>query len=283
MSCCYYNGAGNGSNCYELYNKQNLAPDLQLIACAAEEIVNTLGQHISYYVNTYDPAAADNLYGEHPTSIFAAPQDIKMYIQLTENALKLSRFGFAAEDDITGLVSIVGFTNAFSGLGIFEALNQDIEPKSGDVFQLIEYGSDRPRNRNGTFFEITERLDQDIATINPLGGHYLWHLKGKRLEYSFQPGIPGEMGNDQVYDDAYAGKLISDIEGTMTNPKVYSQNINADSANIFDQPANDNTGVYGTYSSTDTPYITTLSASQLTTDANVLLKTETDSQISPGL
>jgi hypothetical protein len=45
--------------------------------------------------------------------------------------------------------------------------------------------------------------------MNPLGGHYLWRIKAKRLEYSFQPGITGERGNDQVYDDTFAGVLTS--------------------------------------------------------------------------
>ena len=280
-NCCYYSGAGNGSQCYEMYNKQNLSPDIQLISCVAEELINSMGQHISYYVNTYDTNAADNLYGEHPTSVFAGPHDLKMYITLTENALKLSKFGFAPDDDVMGLISINAFTNTFSGLGIYEGLNQDIEPKSGDIFQLSEYGSDRPGDRNGTYFEITEKLDQDIATINPLGGHFVWQVKGKRLEYSFQPGITGEQGNDQVYDDAYSGKLASDITGEgMSNNKAYNQNINADSAtNVFDMPANDNTKVYGTYSGSDVPLVNTLSGTQILVDTGQKLATDTGTYI----
>ncbi len=45
--------------------------------------------------------------------------------------------------------------------------------------------------------------------MNPLGWHYLWRIKAKRLEYSFQPGITGERGNDQVYDDTFSGVITS--------------------------------------------------------------------------
>ena len=76
---------------------------------------------------------------------------------------------------------------------------------------MTEYGNDRPGDRGGNFFIITERRDQDVSSgqMNPLGGHYLWRIKAKRLEYSFQPGITGERGNDQVYDDTFAGVLTS--------------------------------------------------------------------------
>ena len=46
-------------------------------------------------------------------------------------------------------------------------------PNAGDVFQLTEYGDDRPGGKDGKIFEITERMDQMIGEINQLQGHYV--------------------------------------------------------------------------------------------------------------
>lgn len=213
MSGCYYSGAGNGQNtgCYELYSKDRLRPDIELIHNAAQETVNLLGQKIEYYVNTYSPLCADNTYGEQPTMVYWGPKLMKIVIELNESALALSRFGFNADDEITGYFTIRGYTSAFAGEVIYDRLQQEVAPKSGDVFRMTEYGNDRPGDRGGNFFIITERRDQDVSggQMNPLGGHYLWRIKAKRLEYSFQPGITGERGNDQVYDDTFSGVLTS--------------------------------------------------------------------------
>ena len=42
MQNCYYAGAGNGSLCYELYDKGRLAPDRQVLANVAEEMVQSM-------------------------------------------------------------------------------------------------------------------------------------------------------------------------------------------------------------------------------------------------
>lgn len=208
---CYYSGAGNGSTCFSLYDKQRLAPDIELIHNAAEEVVQKLGQRIDYYVSTFTPLCADNTYGEEPTSVFWGPKQLKIVIELNESSLALSKFGFNADDEVTGYFTIRGFSDSFVGEQIHQMIQQEVAPKSGDVFQMTEYGSDRVGERGGNFFEITERRDQDISSgqMNPLGGHYLWRIKAKRLDYSFQPGISGERGNDQVYDDTFSGVLSS--------------------------------------------------------------------------
>ena len=210
MSGCYYSGAGNNSGKYELYSKDRMRPDIEVIHNAAQETVQLYGQKIEYYVNTFSPLSANEVYGEQPTMIFWGPKQIKAIIELNESGMSLSRFGFNADDEITGYVTIRGFVSAFAGEVIHERLQQEITPKSGDIFQMTEYGNDRVGDRGGNFYEITERRDQDVsAGINPLGGHYVWRFKAKRLEYSFQPGITGERGNDQVYDDTFSGLLTS--------------------------------------------------------------------------
>ena len=210
---CYYTGAGNGSLCYEIYNKDRLQPDRAVIDNAAEEFINLQGQKVTYYVSTFSPLCADNTYGEQPTSVYFTPKTLKLVIELNESSLALSRFGFNAEDEITAYVSIRGYAKVFENDDIYDRLQQEVAPKAGDVFQMTEYGNDRPGNRGGNFFEITQRRDQDISSnqMNPLGGHYLWQIKAKRLEYSFEPGLSGERGNDQVYDDTFSGIVSSNF------------------------------------------------------------------------
>ena len=160
------------------------------------------------------------MYGEQPTMVYHGPYTLKMIIQLNESALSLSKFGFNAEDEITGYVSIKGFKRIFENDYIYDALSQSVEPKAGDVFCMSEYGSTRPHGRGGKYFVITERRDQDISDINPLGGHYTWRITAKRLEYSFQPGISGESQNHQVYDDTFAGLLSTNITEDPFNVSV---------------------------------------------------------------
>jgi hypothetical protein len=236
---CYYSGAGNGSLCYELYDKSRLAPELELISNSAEEAVNLLGQKIEYYINTYQPASADNLYGEQPTMVYHGPYTMKMIINLNESSLALSKFGFNADDEITGFISIKGYKRIFENTWIYDGLDQSVEPKAGDVFCMSEYGSTRPGGRAGNYFIITERRDQDVSDINPLGGHYVWRIAAKRLEYSFQPGISGESQNDQVYDDTFAGLLSTNITEdpfVAGVPSLYIENISE--AQFFDELGN---------------------------------------------
>lgn len=225
---CYYSGAGNGSLCYELYDKGRLQPDMELIQNTVDEAINLNGQKIEYYVNTYQPISADNLYGEQPTMVYHGPFLMKMIIQLNESSLALSKFGFNADDEITGYVSIRVYKQIFENHWIYTSLDQPVEPKAGDVFRMTEYGITRPHERAGNFFIITERRDQDISDMNPLGGHYTWRIAAKRLEYSFQPGISGESKNDQVYDDTFAGLLSTNItEDPFANniPVTFVENI----------------------------------------------------------
>ena len=248
MAGCYYDGAGNNTNCYELYNKTSLSPDIDLINNIVEQTINSMGQHVNYYVNTYNTLSADNIYGEQPTSIYNGPHDLMIYIKLSENAFTLSKFGFSSEDEVTGYVSINGYLSAFNGKNVYPNLVQEVVPKSGDVFQMVEYGNDRYGNRGGNFFEVTERTDQDNAELNPLGGHYMWRLKAKRMDYSWQPGLTGERGNEQVYDDTFSGILSSTITGQLSSdPKSYDYDVNNISQTVvFDMSIN-NTSVYGDY------------------------------------
>ncbi len=122
----------------------------------------------------------------------------------------------------------------------YETFGYGKEPKSGDLFQLTEYGSDRPGGRSGNIYEITQRLDQDIAQINALMGHYVWLIKAKRFEYSFEPGVTPEAQNDQIFDDT------KNIYASGAN-KPYANSVDNDSKQIFDYTQTDFSNVYGGY------------------------------------
>jgi hypothetical protein len=145
----------------------------------------------------------------------------------------LGKWGLEASDDITAYVAISSFYTAF-GAGK--------EPKSGDVFKLSEYGEDRPGDRDGKLFEITQRLDQDNTTMNPLMGHYVWQIKAKRADFTFQQGLTAEKGSDQVHDGTVIGGLSSQ------QTKTYDDSADADSKKVFDYTKfGDNDDVYGDY------------------------------------
>ena len=120
---------------------------------------------------------------------------------------------------------------------------------------MSEYGDDRPNNRQAKYFEITEKLDEDVAQINNLAGHYVFLIKAKRLDYSFEPNIPfnnltsGISGNSQIYEDTFAGRLSGSVnEQSQTKKEDYDlYNVdNVSKEDVFDMSIND-TDVYGDY------------------------------------
>lgn len=205
-----------GTNCVRSYpfkyttstlrltDKENNQCERQVYSNYWREQIDMYGQKIDYYLNKTSTLSADNIYGEEPLAGFLPPRSIIAGIKLTENALILSKFGFQSDDQVTAYIHISSFYAVFPPY---------TEPKAGDVFKLTEYGSDRPGERDGKMFEITERVDQDNSQINPLMGHYVWMLKAKRFDYSFEPDIVFEKGSSQVHDDTGYGT----ISGTGTS------------------------------------------------------------------
>lgn len=228
------------NGCFRFLDKDKNECERALVSNALREQINLYGTKVTYYINTYNPAlTADNFYGEQPLSEYGIPISFIAFIDLNENSLLLSKFGFQSEDEITMYIHISSFYEAYNTPVLSALFNgYAIEPKSDDVFKLTEYGSDRPGERDGKMFQITERLDQDINKINPLLGHYVWLLKAKRFEYSFEPGLTAEKGNTQVFDNP----KDNNAQGADKN---YSFDINIASKQVFD--GKNNTSVYGDY------------------------------------
>jgi len=263
--------------CGQFFNPVNMQADQLIFDMAFRDIINNFGIPVDYYVHTYNLSAADNFYGEHPLAPFQGPFSLMMYIELTEAAPSLSRFGFVSDDDLTGFLHIQTFTETMSSLVNYASFAQSIEPKSGDLIKVWPLGCDRPNGRGAKVFEVTERMEQDIAAINPLLGHYVYRLRAKRFELSFEPNAPIESENNQVYENEFSGSLSSTITGepsaltteifelllsegdllittesstvssVASDPKSYPGDINQTSKDdVFDMSIND-TDIYGKY------------------------------------
>ena len=243
-NCLPFAGIAN-PNC-KIFDISNFQGEQIIFDSAYRELINGFGVNINYFVNTYNLSSADNLYGEQPIKRFSTPQTMKMYVEISNNAIALQKFGFVSDDEFTGYVHIDTFTTLFSALNVHVPNGQRVEPKSGDVIELTDLGYCRPGNRGPRYYEITERVDQDIPSINPVYGSYIYRLKGKRLEYSFEPGLSSESGNNQVFDNSFSGVLSSNIQETSV-PKSYPGNVDTESVTkVYNQDAN-NTDVYGGY------------------------------------
>ena len=194
------------------------------------------GTVIDYYVNGTTLDTMDPLYGEEPGLVFKSPKKMIFAITLNENAVVLQKFGLVSDDELTGFIAIESFNLAMSS-----AETSYAEPKAGDVIELSEFGSSRPGDRGAKKFEITERLDQDVQQLNPLLGHYVWLIKAKRFDYSYESGINAEPGLNQLTDDTYHGGLSANNDTKLEDSPIFFNDVDRESRNIFDY------SVYGDY------------------------------------
>jgi hypothetical protein len=239
-----------GVNCIQIYpnngyqpsalrftDKDNNYAERLLYSNYWREQIDKYGQKVLYYRNKYDVDTADNIYGEQPLAGYMAPRPVIMGIVLSENALVLSKMGFQSDDMLTAYLHISSFYSVFP---------TDSEPKAGDVIKLVEYGSDRPGERDGKLFEITERCDEDNSQINPLMGHYVWMLKAKRFDYSFEPDIKPEKGSNQVHDDTNYGLMENNVTPTVRVSSYPGDADNQSKDEVYNMNVN-NTLTYGGY------------------------------------
>jgi hypothetical protein len=242
------------------------------------EQIAQYGMQINYYINLYSLSAHDFFYGEQPLAGFYTPVPMIMALTLNNDSIILSKFGIQGNADITALVAIKTFTStltssSLSGIGRLYTY----EPKAGDLIELSEYGSTRPNGRSGQIYEITERVDQQGGTNNQLMGHYVWIIKGKRFDYTYEPNSPRESLNKQVYDNKYDGLVPLNagdvnVNARIIENKAYPQTVDKQSReNVYNYISNANaplsgylsysgysgitgnpdTGVYGSYDDTN--------------------------------
>ena len=249
----YFEGANNlNPDCKPRFgNKDTSSSEQDLIGGFIGEAICQYGTQVAYYVHTYNPLSADNLYGENPTAAYSGPTLMTIMVEpMAEDALYLSQFGWRADDEFTAYITFTAFASAFAGQTVFTDLNQPVEPKSDDIVQLVEYGSTRPGDRGGKYFILTERTDQDISSMNPLGGHYMWRFRAKRFEWSFEPGLSAEEGSHQVYDGTFFGRLSGSTEtppNSATEIKTYEFDIDTKSVDDVYNMNRNNNSPYGDY------------------------------------
>ncbi len=127
----------------------------------------------------------------------------------------------------------------------YEANQFAIEQASGgslsgnsyvDNLTLYLAVSDGDWRRWPQLYQITEKRYQDPElNINFLNGHYVWVLKGKRFEYSYETGAPKE---NPIAEDNEPGGIVNDND--------IIEDISEEIFNYDDFP-DSNDSVYGDY------------------------------------
>jgi len=204
------------------------------------EQVEHFGTEVTYYTHGYSLSSHYYLYGEDTTSTFLSAGPMVMLTDITNDAIMLSKFGIMADCDMTCIIHIDSFKKIFG---------QYREPKAGDLIEMAEYGGfgDRPGGRGAPVYEITERDDQNLQfNANQLMGHYIWVMKCKRWEYSYEPGAPEEKLNTQFHDDEeYGREAGGDNPEKLTQP--YEQSNDKAAKCIVDENLRDLSEPYGYY------------------------------------
>jgi len=273
---CNVDPSNNQEN-FRYLNKNTTSNERLLYNSYWDELVNLYGTRVEYYRYEYSLTGHNFLYGEQPTTRFSGPYIINIMCDIPSEALLLSKFGYDTNAQFVAVITITDFEQVFG---------KNAEPKSGDVLRLIETGwredenpespsqilsalcsnltpaacatftytvSDYEWVRCPQIYEITERDHQDFSTQNNvLFGHYIWMIKGKRFDYSYQPGITPECKQGIIGEETFSGRLSGGLSGEPPSPdKLYDGNIN-DFSNetIWDYASGNETrpsDVYGGY------------------------------------
>tara|TARA_R110002074_G_scaffold32309_12_gene90375 strand:- start:22901 stop:23683 length:783 start_codon:yes stop_codon:yes gene_type:complete len=236
-------------NCGGFADPTNFQAEQAIFGSGFQELINNYGIEVNYFVNGFNLSAMNVLYGEHSTQEYSGPHVIKSYIEL-EESVSLSQFGMESDDELTAYIAIKDFTDLFAlSADIFTDNGQRVEPKSDDLMEITALGCNRPGDRGAKIFRITEVLDQNTSIgLNPAMGHYVWAIKAKRYETSYETNAPMESGNEQVYDNTFSGKLSSALFPSLsTEEKAYPGDIDVISQeDVYDMDNVDN-DVYGDY------------------------------------
>ena len=237
--------------CGKFVNPGNLQCEQLVYNQAFSDLINNYGIPISYFVNTFNTLSADMLYGQETTQKFFGPIEMQMYIELSDDAVNLTKFGFDPGDEFTAFVHISSFTTSVS------------------LISLSALGCDRPNGSGEVVYQITERMDQDMSVLNPALGHYVYRLRGKRFNYSFENGLSArgddgnqwpqsEPANEQVFDNSFSGVLSSTLTSQASSEgKTYPTSALSGKHNpydidtiskkdVLDMSVND-TDIYGSY------------------------------------
>lgn len=210
-------------------NKNNNANERENYSKWWKEQIEHYGTSVTYFTHGYSLTSHNFLYGEDPTSKYGKIDNVIMLTDITNDALMLSKFGIMADCDMTAVIHISSF---------YEKVGCGKEPKAGDLIQLTEYGADRPGGRSAPIYEITERDDEYLQNTNSLIGHYVWYIKCKRFEYSYEPGLQSAPNNKQISDAGDYGRLAGG-ENPQDIFQPYPDSVQNSSKPIYDYYSGD--------------------------------------------
>ena len=214
-------------------NKNNNANERENYSKWWKEQIEHYGTSVAYFTHGYTLTSHNFLYGEDPTAPYGVHENLIMLTDITNDALMLSKFGIMADCDMTAVVHISSF---------YEKVGCGFEPKAGDLIQLTEYGADRPGGRVAPIYEITERDDEYLPMTNSLIGHYVWYIKCKRWEYSFEPGTKVGPNNKQISDGGDYGRM-AEGENRVELFQPYPDSVQNSAKCIYDYYDEDPTGL----------------------------------------
>jgi hypothetical protein len=220
-------------NSVRYLNKNNNANERENYSKWWKEQIEHYGTSTTYFTHGYTLTSHNFVYGEDPTATFSKQEEVIMLTDITNDALMLSKFGIAADCDMTAVIHISSFYEKF-GCGF--------EPKAGDLIKLTEYGADRPGGRSAPIYEITERDDEYLPMTNPLIGHYVWYIKCKRFEYSYEPGVDDGPNNKQINDAGDYGRIAGG-ENPEELFQPYPDSVQNSAKCVYDYYSDDLTGL----------------------------------------
>ena len=214
-------------------NKNNNANERENYSKWWKEQIEHYGTSVTYFTHGYTLTSHNFLYGEDATTPYVKFEELIMLTDITNDSLMLSKFGIMADCDMTAVVHISSF---------YDKIGCGREPKAGDLIQLTEYGADRPGGRSAPIYEITERDDEYLPMTNALMGHYVWYIKCKRYEYSYEPGIETGPNNKQLNDSGdYGRKAYGANPEELFQP--YPDSVQNSAKCIYDYYDPDNAGL----------------------------------------
>ena len=199
------------------------------------EQIEHYGTLVTYFTNKTTIDNSSVVYSESPTAGYQNSGQLIIQSSITNDSIILSKFGVQADCDMTAVIHISSYSDIF-GPGS--------EPKSGDLIEMTEYGGfgDRPNHRGAPIYEITERDDEYLQMTNPLAGHYVWYIKCRRFEFSYETGVNAEPENNQISDNLEYGIP------TLSSTQAFTKSVDEFASEfLYDYKNSDLDSPYGNY------------------------------------
>jgi hypothetical protein len=198
-----------------------------------ENYADNYGMAISYWSTGFSISDSNRLYGENPTAKFRGPRKMKAIIDFQSYNTFLTKWGIMSDLDIQIFVPIKAFRQVWG----------NVLPLAGDLFIIDDSACDRPFEQSPMVFEVTEK-DDKIKPADFMGGHYVWKLTAKRMDYSYEPNAPEENFIRMPVDQDLYGKTESTIDETDITQDNSTNHIDETAKEDFFTP---NDSVYGKY------------------------------------